>query len=116
VADLVGKLRSSEFRHSKLTIGVVTFNAEQQKLIEDLLDDERRKDPSLESYFAETELEPVLVKNLESIQGDERDIMYFSIAYGPGASDSTHVGMNFGPMNRSGGERAAERGNHSGAA
>ncbi len=105
VADLVGKLRSSEFRHSKLTVGVVTFNAEQQKLIEDLLDDERRKDPSLESYFAETELEPVLVKNLESIQGDERDIMYFSIAYGPGASDSTHVGMNFGPMNRSGGER-----------
>jgi very-short-patch-repair endonuclease/KaiC/GvpD/RAD55 family RecA-like ATPase len=105
VADLVCKLRSPEFRNSKLTIGVVTFNAEQQKLIEDLLDDERRKDPSLEPYFAETELEPVLVKNLESIQGDERDIMYFSVAYGPGAGDSTHVGMNFGPMNRSGGER-----------
>lgn len=103
VADLVGKLKSSGFRESKLTIGVVTFNSEQQALIEDLLDDERRKDPSIESYFAEMELEPVFVKNLESVQGDERDIMYFSITYGPDLSGA--VSMNFGPMNREGGER-----------
>ncbi|QXP91948.1 DUF3320 domain-containing protein [Methylococcus capsulatus] len=103
VADLVGRLKSPGFRQSGLTIGVVTFNSEQQALIEDLLDEERRKDPSIESYFAEIELEPVFVKNLESVQGDERDIMYFSITYGPDLRGA--VSMNFGPMNRDGGER-----------
>lgn len=103
VADLVARLKSPGFRESKLTIGVVTFNAEQQALIEDLLDEERRKDISLEPYFAEIELEPVFVKNLESVQGDERDIMYFSITYGPDIHGA--VSMNFGPMNRDGGER-----------
>lgn len=82
---------------------MVTFNAEQQRLIEDLLDAERRKDPSIEQHFADTALEPVFVKNLESVQGDERDIMYFSITYGPGV-DGT-MPMNFGPMNQQGGER-----------
>lgn len=103
VADIVGRLRSPGFRESKLTIGVVTFNSEQQALIEDLLDEERRRDPSIEPYFAEVELEPIFVKNLESVQGDERDIMYFSITYGPDLAGA--VSMNFGPMNREGGER-----------
>lgn len=103
VADLVGRLKRPGFRDSGLTIGVVTFNSEQQGLIEDLLDAERRKDPSLEPYFSEMELEPVFVKNLESVQGDERDIMYFSITYGPDLAGA--VSMNFGPLNRDGGER-----------
>lgn len=103
VADLVARLKSPGFRESRLTIGVVTFNTEQQALIEDLLDEERRKDISLEPYFAEIELEPVFVKNLESVQGDERDIMYFSITYGPDIHGA--VSMNLGPMNRDGGER-----------
>lgn len=103
VADLVARLKSPGFRESKLTIGVVTFNTEQQGLIEDLLDEERRKDPSIEPWFSEIELEPVFVKNLESVQGDERDIMYFSITYGPDLHGA--VSMNFGPMNRAGGER-----------
>jgi len=103
VADVVAKLKSPGFRASKHTIGVVTFNSEQQKLIEDLLDEERRKDPSIEPHFSEAELEPLFVKNLESVQGDERDIMYFSISYGPDMSGA--VSMNFGPMNRDGGER-----------
>lgn len=103
VADLVERMKSPGFRASGLTIGVVTFNSEQQALIEDLLDEERRKDPSIEPHFAETALEPVFVKNLESVQGDERDIMYFSITYGP--DHACAVSMNFGPMNRDGGER-----------
>jgi very-short-patch-repair endonuclease len=103
VADLVARLKAPGFRASGLTIGVVTFNSEQQGLIEDLLDEERRRDPGLESYFSEVELEPVFVKNLESVQGDERDIMYFSITYGPNSSGA--VSMNFGPLNRDGGER-----------
>jgi very-short-patch-repair endonuclease len=103
VADVIQRLKSPGFRESALTIGVVTFNSEQQALIEDLFDAERRKDPALDSYFSETALEPQFVKNLESVQGDERDIMYFSLAYGPDLTGS--IPMNFGPMNRTGGER-----------
>lgn len=103
VADLVARLKAPGFAESRHTIGVVTFNIEQQRLIEDLLDEERRKDPSIEPHFAEEALEPVFVKNLESVQGDERDIMYFSITYG--ADKTGAVSMNFGPMNRDGGQR-----------
>lgn len=103
VADIVARLTAPGFRESGLTIGVVTFNAEQQKLIEDMLDEARRKDPRLEPYFAESELEPLFVKNLESVQGDERDLIYFSITYGP--DPAGQLAMNFGPLNRQGGER-----------
>lgn len=103
VAEVVTRLTAPGFRESGLTIGVVTFNAEQQKLIEDLLDEARRKDPRLEAHFAESELEPLFVKNLESVQGDERDLIYFSITYGP--DPAGQLAMNFGPLNRQGGER-----------
>lgn len=103
VEELVTKLSDKAFQASKLTIGVVTFNSEQQRLIEDLLDDARRNNPDIEPFFSEDALEPVFVKNLESVQGDERDIMYFSIGYGPDLAGK--ISMNFGPMNKSGGER-----------
>ncbi|MCH2089303.1 MAG: DUF4011 domain-containing protein, partial [Pseudoalteromonas sp.] len=61
-------------QQQKLSIGVVTLNTEQQRTIEDLLDDARRNNPKIEKYFHEAETrEPVFVKNLESVQGDERD-------------------------------------------
>lgn len=103
VADLVARLKAPGFRESGLTLGVVTFNSEQQTLILDLLDEERRKAPSIEPFFMDTELEPVFVKNLESVQGDERDIMYFSLTYGPTVGGQ--ISMNYGPMNKQGGER-----------
>ena len=103
VKDLVELLRSPGFQESGQTVGVVTFNMEQQRLIQDLLDDERRKDPAIETHFDEGQHEALFVKNLESVQGDERDIMYFSITYGPTLHGA--ISMNFGPMNRQGGER-----------
>lgn len=103
VADLLERLRSPQFQDSGLTIGVVTFNSQQQLLIEDLLDAERRRDPSLDKFFDSDREEPVLVKNLENIQGDERDIMYFSIGFGP--DQTGHITMNFGALNKDGGER-----------
>ncbi len=103
VSHLVARLKTPAFRESGQTVGVVTFNGEQQKLIEDLLDEACRKDPSLDSYFSESLLEPVFVKNLESVQGDERDIIYFSITFGKDAAGTPS--MSFGPMNNKGGER-----------
>jgi very-short-patch-repair endonuclease len=103
VAEIMKRLKDVSFNESKRTIGVVTFNTEQQRLIENLLDEERRKHPDIEPHFGEDVIEPVFVKNLESVQGDERDVILFSTTYGPDASGK--LSMNFGPLNRDGGER-----------
>ena len=84
------------------SIGIVTFNAQQQGLIEDLLDEARREHPEVERFFTEAE-EPVFVKNLENVQGDERDTIIFSVGFGP--DDNGRMSVNFGPLNAGGGER-----------
>lgn len=84
------------------SIGVVTFNSIQQTLIEDLLDDAYRHDSELEQAASRL-YEPIFIKNLENVQGDERDVILFSIGYGPDAAGK--VVLNFGPLNRDGGWR-----------
>ncbi len=86
-----------------MSIGVVTFSQAQQNLIMDLLDEARRENPAIEEHFGEDAEEPVFVKNLENVQGDERDVILFSICYGP--DQAGRLSMNFGPLNRDGGER-----------
>jgi very-short-patch-repair endonuclease len=103
VADTLSILRQNLAGGPVRSVGIVSFNAEQQGLIEDLLDAARRDDPTLEPFFAEDAAEPVLVKNLEGVQGEERDVMLFSLTYGPDATG--RVSMNFGPLNQAGGER-----------
>ncbi|WP_298268540.1 DUF4011 domain-containing protein [Geobacter sp.] len=88
---------------AKFSIGIVTFSQAQQQLIDDLLEEARRQNPEIEQYFADGAVEPLFIKNLENVQGDERDVILFSICYGPDATG--RVSMNFGPMNRDGGER-----------
>ncbi len=104
VDHVLQSLRSPGFRYTEYTsIGIVTFNSQQQKLIEDLLEKARAEDISLEPYFAENNPEAVFVKNLENVLGDERGVIYFSTTYGPDAKGS--MSMNFGPLNLQGGER-----------
>ncbi|KXV40452.1 disulfide oxidoreductase [Gluconobacter japonicus] len=85
------------------SIGVVTFNGEQQTLITDLLEKAQREDSSLVPFFSEECAEPVLIRNLENVQGEERDIMFFSLTYAPELKGAPYV--SFGPLNRAGGER-----------
>lgn len=101
VAEIAERLQDVE--PGRLTIGVVTFNQKQQSLILDLLDAARRDNPELDRHFEESLVEPVFVKNLESVQGDERDLILFSTTFGPDSIGQ--ISMNFGPLNRSGGER-----------
>ncbi len=104
VAEILKRLTHADTQVRKQSIGVVTFNTEQQRLIEDLLDKARSANPEIEPAFSrEHTLEPVFVKNLETVQGDERDVIMFSVTYGP--DQSGHVTMTFGPLNRDGGER-----------
>ncbi len=85
------------------SIGVVTFNHPQQSLVEDLLDRARREHPEIEPYFGDRAPEPVFVKNLENVQGDERDVILFSVAFAPDSQG--RLWMNFGALNVEGGER-----------
>ncbi|MDR2680317.1 MAG: DUF3320 domain-containing protein, partial [Tannerella sp.] len=101
VTDEIKRRLSDEKLRGK-SIGVVTFSSVQQTLVEDMLSDLFVERPDLESIALEGK-EPLFVKNLENVQGDERDIILFSVGYGP--DESGQVSMNFGPLNRLGGER-----------
>lgn len=101
VRRMKGWLRLSEVERP--TLGVITFNVQQQALILDLLDEARRADPALEWFFAEDRIEPTIVKNLENVQGDERDVVLFSITFSRDAAGKR--AMDFGALNRDGGER-----------
>jgi very-short-patch-repair endonuclease len=104
VSEIVKRLKDPE--RCKQSIGVVTLNTQQQRTVEDLLDDARRKYPQVELYFQSTDTyDGIFVKNLESVQGDERDIIILSLGYGPTEAGGRTMSMNFGPLNKSGGER-----------
>lgn len=89
--------------HPERSLGVVAFSVAQQNMIDKLLSKRREADPSYEWFFKADNAEPFFIKNLETVQGDERDTIIFSVAY---ARDSQgRFIQNFGPLNREGGER-----------
>lgn len=96
------KSHYNDSKKRKLSVGVVTFSQTQQNLIEDKLQKLFMSDPKLEEFTNES-LEPLFVKNLENVQGDERDIILFSVCYAP--DEEGKMSMNFGPLNRDGGWR-----------
>ncbi|WP_222184067.1 DUF3320 domain-containing protein [Geminicoccus harenae] len=103
-ADVVRRLKDPGFASGRRSLGIVTFNAEQQRLIENLLDQERRAHPEIEPFFSSEQWhEPVFVKNLENVQGDERDAIIFSVAVGLDADG--RVGATISSLNREGGHR-----------
>jgi len=89
--------------HRDLTCGVVAFSEAQASRIGWELEAFRRGRPDLDEYFHGDRLDGFFVKNLENVQGDERDIIIFSIGYG--FDEAGKITMNFGPINRDGGQR-----------
>lgn len=92
------------------TIGIVAFSKEQQSAIEAALEEKARENLAfetiLEKAYQRTENDQfvgLIVKNLENIQGDERDIIIMSVCYG--YDEHRRMLMNFGPINRHGGEK-----------
>ena len=98
--EILKRFRDPELR--KQSVGVVTFNTTQQDLIENLLVKQYQNNPEFEKWATEGE-NPLFVKNLENVQGDERDAIIFSICYGP--DEKGKVSNNFGPINKKGGEK-----------
>ena len=85
------------------SLGVGAFSVGQRDAILDELETLRRQNPEQETFFADDREEPFFVKNLENIQGDERDVIFISVGYGPDAQG--RMSMNFGPLSNEGGER-----------
>lgn len=100
VADLViEQWRAAPER----SLGVVTFSQAQQLAVLHELERRRAADEALAALFDESHPEALFVKNLENVQGDERDVMIISVGYG--RDPAGRVLMNFGPLNQLGGER-----------
>lgn len=89
--------------HPRQSLGVVAFSTAQRDAIQDALELKRKASPELEDFFKVTREEPFFVKNLENVQGDERDVMFISIGYG--RTKEGYVSMSFGPLNNDGGEK-----------
>ncbi len=121
VVDYVARrVKSQTFKKRPRSIGIVTFNMQQQGLIEEMIDYRCSQDPELKAalYGIEGDLSSAgdgsvqqphsdekmfFVRNLENVQGDEADVIIFSITFGP--DENRKISMNFGPLNRDGGER-----------
>ncbi len=90
-------------KREQLTLGVAAFSVAQRDAILACVEILRRQNPSCEDFFGSHLYEPFFVKNLENVQGDERDVMIISIGYG--RTSDGYLAMSFGPLNRAGGER-----------
>lgn len=87
----------------ELSLGVATFSVSQRKAIQDELELLRRLNPQYEEFFNAHPGEPFFIKNLENIQGDERDVIMISVGYA--RNKQGYLAMRFGPLGSQGGER-----------
>ena len=89
--------------HPDATIGVVALSTAQQRAVENEIERHWDSEPELRLLDSDDRLGGFFVKNLESVQGDERDIIILTIGYG--RDENGKLTMNFGPLNREGGQR-----------
>ncbi|MDI9617545.1 DUF3320 domain-containing protein [Methanothermobacter sp.] len=85
------------------SLGVGTFSVAQMNAILEALEERLRENPELERLINQETNEPFFIKNLETIQGDERDVIFISVGYG--FDENGRMSLNFGPLNQEGGER-----------
>ena len=103
-AQAVAAAAIEHYRHSPgKSLGVGTFNIKQQQAILEEIEVQLRAHPEMELLFKSDKWEHFFVKNLETIQGDERDVILISVGYGRDSAGK--LSLNFGPVNRDGGER-----------
>ncbi len=97
------------FRHMRKypgdSLGIATMNTTQRDVIANEIEERLKADPAAKAYVERHEggLEPLFVKNLENVQGDERAVIYVSVTYGPNERGSVY--QRFGPINGATGHR-----------
>ncbi len=92
-------------RHPDLSLGVVAFSKAQSDMITEVLENARRTDSVLDRFLQTGASEEFFVKNIENVQGDERDVIMISVGYGPQVAGGRLTSMGFGPINGEGGGR-----------
>ncbi|KAF0196951.1 MAG: superfamily I DNA/RNA helicase [Bacillota bacterium] len=102
-SQVVTVVKEHFVKYPNRSLGVVTFSEAQQSAIDEELRRLRMSNPTMEKFFQEDREEAFFVKNLENVQGDERDTIIFSTGYGKDRNGIVH--MNFGPLSSDGGER-----------
>lgn len=102
---IVSRVAQHARLHPDLSLGVVTFSSAQKNTITELLELARRSDSALDTFLREGQSEDLFVKNIENVQGDERDVILVSVGYGPTIAGGRLTSMTFGPVNGEGGER-----------
>lgn len=105
-ADEVAKAVAAHARdYRDRSLGVVTFSTAQRDRINESLAHLRLTDEALDTFMREGKAEEFFVKNIENVQGDERDVIFVSVGYGPRISGARLDSMAFGPVSTEGGER-----------
>lgn len=105
-AKRVAQLVIKHFKENpNRSLGVITFGTKQMDCINDMIDEIRISYPELDKYFDEEKESSFFVKNLENVQGDERDTIILSVCYGYSDIARKKLSHNFGPINKAGGER-----------
>jgi hypothetical protein len=102
---IVARVAEHARTHPQVSLGIVTFSFAQRNVITELLEFARRGDGMLDAFLREGQSEDVFVKNIENVQGDERDVILISVGYGPVVPGGRLTSMSFGPVNGEGGER-----------
>lgn len=85
------------------SLGIGTFNIKQQEAIKEEIELQLHRNPDIQDLFNQNNDEHFFIKNLETIQGDERDTIFISVGYG--RDEYGRMSLNFGPLNQEGGER-----------
>lgn len=103
-AERVAQLILEHYRNTSASLGVIAFSQSQMEAIERKLEALLKEQPEMENLiYNESVEEPFFIKNLENVQGDERDVIFLSVGY---AKDQNGIFYyQFGPLNKSGGER-----------
>nr|MDO8084724.1 DUF3320 domain-containing protein [Candidatus Sigynarchaeum springense] len=103
-AQVVARAVIDHFKaNPECSLGIVALGITQEEVIHNELEKIYKGDPSLEQLVKTQKQEPLFIKNLENVQGDERDVIFISIGYAKNEAGALH--LNFGPINKSGGER-----------
>ena len=103
--EIVKAIKHHAHSSPERSLGVATFSMTQKQLILDLLENEQRGDRVLERFISKQGLDEFFVKNIETIQGNECDVIFVSVGYGPRQAGLGLDSMSFGPVSSEGGER-----------
>ena len=104
-------LQEYKSKNKHPSIGIITFNSDQRDLIYNVIENRKQEDPEFRELYLSIEFpdsnssdDEIFIRNIENVQGDQRDIILFSIAYSTAPDSTSKIHTNFGLLSKSGGE------------